>query len=479
MFDIGFPRDWSSLKKLIWLKAINGGGGAAGVWKTVTGTLLHITDALASPMQKCEVTIEPIQEGSGDPSPDNVRPITGWTGCEVSHLSLPTGYTAVDYVRVSDVIAIDCTDIIDFSSYYLGVGAEFKGVSRTQYGNVFGTYVDELTNTYRVIYNSSATDLLYNCNFRASSAKQLVVPSNAFNSVVIWYDVYTLNDTNVSVARGQDGYANTAYTFRVGGSGCVTDFRCVFICDTQTPKTVKMLLVPCTSPENVAGFYDVINNRFHTTTDTTKVQAVGTLGKPQYRWSLPISTYQGNENWNIKSVSWQTEAGTIYGARYEFVSGLMRKSRVFYELDGVTAGKKFSGTWADAPSNCIGVYIGDMPSKTTHDIDGTSNNYARAKCSHFKSSYSGVTQMSAWQYMSGSGSVSTWIFIIPLSVATTLTEANAWLVAQKTAGTPVQIAVIPNTFEEYQLTGQQIATLKGENDVWGSGNIELTYKAQA
>ena len=55
----------------------------SAIWKTVTGTLIHITDALASPMQKCEVSLEPIQSGSGDPSPTNVRPITGWTGCEV------------------------------------------------------------------------------------------------------------------------------------------------------------------------------------------------------------------------------------------------------------------------------------------------------------------------------------------------------------------------------------------------------------
>lgn len=31
----------------------------------------------------CVVDIEPIQSGSGTPSPDNVRPITGWTGCNV------------------------------------------------------------------------------------------------------------------------------------------------------------------------------------------------------------------------------------------------------------------------------------------------------------------------------------------------------------------------------------------------------------
>lgn len=35
----------------------------------------------------CIVNIEPVQAGSGTPSPDNVRPITGWTGCEVVQAS--------------------------------------------------------------------------------------------------------------------------------------------------------------------------------------------------------------------------------------------------------------------------------------------------------------------------------------------------------------------------------------------------------
>ena len=84
MFKHGFPPEWSTLKKLIWLVGSGIAGAASGIWKTVTGALIHITDALSSPMQKCEVSLEPIQSGSGDPSPTNVRPITGWTGCEVN-----------------------------------------------------------------------------------------------------------------------------------------------------------------------------------------------------------------------------------------------------------------------------------------------------------------------------------------------------------------------------------------------------------
>lgn len=51
--------------------------------KTVSGALIHITDALAKPLKKLVVNLEPVQSGSGDPAPDNVRPITGWTGANV------------------------------------------------------------------------------------------------------------------------------------------------------------------------------------------------------------------------------------------------------------------------------------------------------------------------------------------------------------------------------------------------------------
>lgn len=37
-----------------------------------------------SPVKSCVVDIEPVQAGSGDPSPTNVRPITGWTGAKVT-----------------------------------------------------------------------------------------------------------------------------------------------------------------------------------------------------------------------------------------------------------------------------------------------------------------------------------------------------------------------------------------------------------
>lgn len=43
-----------------------------------SGSMVSITDAAAQPAVQLVTHIEPVQEGEGDPSPDNVRPISGW-----------------------------------------------------------------------------------------------------------------------------------------------------------------------------------------------------------------------------------------------------------------------------------------------------------------------------------------------------------------------------------------------------------------
>lgn len=52
---------------------------------TATGDIASFTDGADDyPVKDLVAHIEPVQSGSGDPSPDNVRPITGWTGANVT-----------------------------------------------------------------------------------------------------------------------------------------------------------------------------------------------------------------------------------------------------------------------------------------------------------------------------------------------------------------------------------------------------------
>ena len=50
---------------------------------TVTGNPVSFTTDVQKALTECLVSFSPVQSGSGDPSPENVRPITGWTGAKV------------------------------------------------------------------------------------------------------------------------------------------------------------------------------------------------------------------------------------------------------------------------------------------------------------------------------------------------------------------------------------------------------------
>lgn len=57
----------------------------AYVVETEAGSIASFTDGADDvPVKDLTVAIEPVQSGSGDPSPSNVRPISGWTGANVT-----------------------------------------------------------------------------------------------------------------------------------------------------------------------------------------------------------------------------------------------------------------------------------------------------------------------------------------------------------------------------------------------------------
>lgn len=66
-------------------------GKAPVVFSTASGSIASFSDGADDmPLKSCVVNIEPIQEGSGDPSPDNVRPISGRTELTVFHSGVET-----------------------------------------------------------------------------------------------------------------------------------------------------------------------------------------------------------------------------------------------------------------------------------------------------------------------------------------------------------------------------------------------------
>lgn len=72
-------------------------GKMSAIIATESGAVVSFTAADDAPVVDLTAAIVPVQSGSGDPSPSNIRPISGWTGCKVyrsgADTSDPTIYT--------------------------------------------------------------------------------------------------------------------------------------------------------------------------------------------------------------------------------------------------------------------------------------------------------------------------------------------------------------------------------------------------
>ena len=127
MFERGFPPYWSTLKKLIWLVGSGVAGGAA--WRTLTGAIVSFIASKAKPINSLTVTLEPQQEGTGDPSPTNIRPITGWTGAKVTR----TGKNIFELPPYS--VLSECPKTGSYFNYAIKVKPNTEYYVQTEYLN--------------------------------------------------------------------------------------------------------------------------------------------------------------------------------------------------------------------------------------------------------------------------------------------------------------------------------------------------------
>ena len=80
--------------------------------KSASGAVATFSDGVDLPLKSLLVNIEPVQSGTGDPSPDNVRPISGWNGVKVTRCgknlwkrvsnSYPVSYNGITYSLNAD-----------------------------------------------------------------------------------------------------------------------------------------------------------------------------------------------------------------------------------------------------------------------------------------------------------------------------------------------------------------------------------------
>ena len=97
--------DMTWLERLLFLKRIKGGG--SGHEETTTSNVF-VTDMVA-PLRKLLLSFAPKQSGSGDPSPTNIRPISGWEECNLTRADVLVDET---YAYVTRQTLNDSGDVV-------------------------------------------------------------------------------------------------------------------------------------------------------------------------------------------------------------------------------------------------------------------------------------------------------------------------------------------------------------------------------
>ena len=234
--------DMTWLERLLFLKRIKGGG--SGHEETTTSNTF-VTDMVA-PLRKLLLSFAPKQSGSGDPSPTNVRPISGWNGVNV----VRSGVNLFDGEWESGSI--------NSSGQPAGGGSNIRPKHK----------IFVLPSKTYAISHSSGSRNIYWYTYKADGSFSRYIGLK--------------NTSSSTLATNADEYYLWCYQYN----------------NTSAPTDMQVEISPKTDYEPYAG-----------------------------------QTY---------SVSWQTEAGTVYGGTLDMVSGVLTVT------DGYIAsysGETLPSTW--------------------------------------------------------------------------------------------------------------------------------------
>ena len=172
---------------------------------------------------------------------------------------------------------------------------------------------------------------------------------------------------------------------------------------------------------------------------------------------------------NVYAISWQTEAGTVYGGTLDVVRGVLSVDGKLITLTGAETVYSNNGTSGGKKH----FYIQYGSTAIYRDSTGTG---VSDVCSHFEicnilpsNTSVGAMMVFSRERMS--------LRMRPENVdSMSDTQFSSWLSEQYANGTPVQFKATLATPITYQLTPTEVTTLLGQNNVWAdTGDVYVKY----
>lgn len=215
-------------------------GGVFSPTKLATpGALVHIEDgAYNQPIQGMRIAINPVQSGEGDPSPDdNVRPISGWTGCKLTrtgaNLVPPFAWT---YTNTAKGVTFSFSpENVTITGTSTGSNADSSNIAPASPIKLFAgqTYVFKIDGTWSTpeirlfLRNAAYTNLWYgdsrDCTWTVSPSKdieidRIMIRVKAANATI---DVSGAFYCNLGSIGAYEPYKGTTYEVSFSSAGTV------------------------------------------------------------------------------------------------------------------------------------------------------------------------------------------------------------------------------------------------------------------
>ena len=335
---------------------------------TESSAIANFTDGADNMvMHNVVAEINPVQSGSGNPSPSNIRPITGHTEVNVTRTGANVWDEEWELGSIDDSTGANSSGSVIRAKNYISViqGLTYY-VNKWQSDGIYALYAYDANHNYLG-------------KLTASNARLLTIPQGC---AYIRFRTY--------VAYG------TTYN------------------------------------HDISINYPATDTAYH--------------------------AYAGS---TTASLSWQTEAGTVYGGTIDVATGVLTVTHV--KWTPVATGVS-SVTMTDGNAGYRFSTYAQTPAHSTGDVSDTISNFAV---------YSGN-----WSYpnavnLSGSNSSAAFVCLSATLGVTTVAQFNQWI-----ADNGYYVVYAIATPQTYQLTPQQLMTILGTNNVWAdTGNVSVKYPA--
>ena len=492
---------------------------------TATGNPATFMTNVAKGLKQLKIPFTPVQTGTGDPAPDNVRPITGWTGlkatrcgknlfdatkitegvyiiCTTSSGQPPIGsevdfwsWNASDYIRVKPstyytlTIPVKDGGALQGHAYYTDKSVEScVGGLSVYYYSSDGTgrpgYVTFQTpsNANYIRFSWKAAGESNDCQLEEGQTRTEIAPYSG-TTIPISFPAQGKNLFDVTkypFTEGKCVNATNGGTVSDESYACTIDFIPV---ENLAGETVTLNKRPGGLNVGVAFYSEAISPGYYISGEKNNNGTAGTpmtFTVPQTAKYMRFTVASGATDIQIEkgsqATTYEPYTNTVYGGELDLVTGVLTVTHKLIELDGVTDGKKSTqysnGTANIALDNCSlfgRTSVGWASKEVLKETGFICNYFATGGTADTTGNYikgyvtSSLNAQARFQFASS-------------EEVTDLTSANAYFKTKYDNNSAVVFTYPLATPITYSLSPSKIISLIGTNTIWSDTNGTNTVK---